>query len=100
MTTRLEVNCINKSDRGNPHERIQFIGYCGSGLLSYGNRKFSVDKAIKAIRSNQFSFFVRVNGKEVDVVVAEHQNRPYLKTKTDGYEPNNLLSLPECKCMT
>jgi hypothetical protein len=54
------------------------------------------DAAIAAIENGRFSFFVNVNGKEVDVIVATHERRKYLKTTADGYAPNNLLSLPEC----
>ncbi len=86
---RLQVTCITK--RGGhyePHERIQAIG--GSGW-----RK-SEDQAIREIETNVNSFFVSVSGRIVDVVVAVHRGRKYLKTTADDYAPNNLLSLPEC----
>jgi hypothetical protein len=54
------------------------------------------EAAITAIETKQFSFFVSVGGKDVDVIVATHEGRKYLKTTADGYAPNNLLSLPEC----
>jgi hypothetical protein len=54
------------------------------------------EDAIKAIENRQWDFFVLVNGREVDVIVASHEGRKYLKTTADGYAPNNLLSLPEC----
>ena len=36
-------------------------------------------------------------GVSVDVIVASHNGNKYLKTKNDGLQPDNLLSLPECK---
>ncbi len=36
----------------------------------------------------------RLNGQSVWVDIANHNGRKYLKTRADGYEPNNLLSLP------
>ena len=86
---RLHVTCITK--RGGhyqPHERIQAIG--GSGW-----RK-SEDQAIGEIDARANSFYVSVGGRSVDVEVAVHSGRRYLKTTADDYAPNNLLSLPEC----
>lgn len=86
------ITCINK--RGghfNPHERIEYIGNQES------NWKLAEDDAISRIETNRDSFFTEVNGKRADVIVAVHNSRKYLKTKADGYSPDNLLSLPECK---
>ncbi len=89
--SRYQVTCIvKKGDHYDPHERIQYIGQQGNWMLSE-------DSVIKRIASGQDSFFVSVNGKEVDVIVASHNGRKYLKTTADGYAPNNLLNLPECK---
>jgi hypothetical protein len=86
---RLQVKCITK--RGNhydPHERIQAIG--GDGW------KKSEDEAIRDIENGTNSFYVSVSGRTVDVIVATHNGRKYLKTTADGYSPDNLLALPEC----
>lgn len=85
---RLQVTCINKSDRHNPHERIRNIG--GPGY------RFTESDAIRYIETGFHSFFVTVNGVTVDVIVAVHLGRKYLKTRPDGIRPDNLLSLPEC----
>jgi hypothetical protein len=87
---RFQVTCITK--RGShldPHERIERIG--GS------NWSLTEDQAIRNIESGTEGYFVSVNGQSVDVVVAQHNGRKYLKTTADGYAPNNLLSLPECQ---
>jgi len=88
---RFQVTCITKKgDHYNPHERIQNIGQQNNWMLSE-------DLAIRKIESGIDSFFVNVNGRAVDVIVAIHNSRKYSKTEADGYAPNNLLSLPECK---
>ncbi len=90
-----QVRCISKSDRDSPYERIRAIG----GMNSNGtNWKLTQEEAISSIISGKYSFFVQVNGKPVDVVVATSRfGNKYIKTEADGDEPNNLLSLMECK---
>ena len=88
-----QVQCINKRQHQNPHERIQNIG----GTNPDGrNWKMSETAAITGIRNGTYSFYVSVGGKTVTVIIASHQGRDYLKTTADGYAPNNLLNLPEC----
>ncbi len=94
MTARVQIKCINKSDRTNPHERIISVG----GVNPNGKRwKLSQEKAIRGIEDGSYDFYVSVDGKSVGVVVAisQHGNK-YIKTKADGEGQNNLLSLPEC----
>lgn len=94
MATRVRIQCINKSDRYNPHERIINIG----GVNPDGSRwKLSQQEAIKYIEEGKFSFYVMVNNNPVNVIVAKSPyGNKYLKTEADGEHPNNLLSLPEC----
>ena len=87
------VTCIRKRDRNNAHERIAAIG----GQNADGRRwELAEDEAIASIEQGQYSFYVSVNGRSVDVVIATHNGRKYLKTRADGYSPDNLLSLPTC----
>jgi len=88
---RYQVKCINKNDRYNAYERITHIG--GDGW-----RKITQQEAINYIENGTHSFFVIKNGREVDVIVATSRfGNKYIKTEADGDEPNNLLSLPECR---
>ena len=89
----LQVECITKRPSHNhPHERIQGIGGTAGGGWWHAE-----DDAIRNIERGVHSYFVMVNGNRADVIVATHNNRKYLKTTADGYAPNNLLSLPECR---
>jgi hypothetical protein len=94
MTERVQVQCVTKRDRHNPHERIEGIGGAHNGKPWY----LSEDEAIRAIESSspRWQFFTFVNGREATVIVASHGGRKYLKTTADGYEPNNLLALTAC----
>jgi hypothetical protein len=52
---------------------------------------------IARIESRQESFYTLVNGQRADIIVAVHNGRKYLKTTADGYAPNNLLNLADCR---
>ena len=82
-----QVTCINKRDRQSAHERISHIG---------ASWRMTQEDAIMAIESRTRSFYVDVDGKSVWVIVGLHRGNKYLKTQSDGEQPNNLLSLPEC----
>jgi hypothetical protein len=95
MATTVQIKCINKTERYNPHERIRAVG----GTNPDGTRwKLTQEEAIKAIEEGRYSFYVeRPVGVRVWVIVARSaQGNKYLKTEADGEQPNNLLSLPEC----
>jgi hypothetical protein len=89
-----QILCIKKSDRMDPHERITHIG----GINDQGQRwRTTQQEAIQGIESGKWQFHVRISSRDVPVVVAVSQyGNKYIKTEADGYEPNNLLSLPEC----
>lgn len=95
MAQDLEIQCINKSDRTNPHERITHVG----GIHNGARWKLTEDDAIAGIESRQMSFHVKQGVHRVEVIVATRLGRKYLKTVADGETPNNLLSLPECPAL-
>jgi hypothetical protein len=94
MAARLEVLCVNKSDRYNPHERIRYIG----GKNADGTRwKLGETDAIAGIEEGKWEFYVAKGGHVVNVIIAvSPYGNKYLKTTADGDQPDNLLSLPEC----
>lgn len=91
--SRHQVSFINKrGSHYDPHERISHIG----GPNNDGTRwKLTEDEAIRSIEEGKYQFYVNVNGRLVDIIIALHNRRKYLKTEADGYSPNNLLNLPE-----
>lgn len=92
MPTSVEIQCINKSDRQNPHERISNVG----GVHNGERWKLSEDDAIQHIQKGTYAFWTKGGGKVADVIVATHLSRTYLKTTNDSVKPDNLLALPEC----
>jgi hypothetical protein len=94
MALLVEIRCVNKSDRTNPHEQINNVG----GINTDGTRwKLSQDQAIKGIEEGKYSFYVNKTGNQVKVIIAvSSYGHKYLKTEADTTTSNNLLSLPEC----
>lgn len=88
--TRHEISCVTKVDRDSPWECITHVG----GPPRW---KLPQERVIRSIESGNRAFFVRVGGREVDVVVAvSRYGNKYIRSVSDGEQPNNLLSLPEC----
>ena len=93
MPLNVQIQCINKTNRHDPHQRISHVG----GMNADGRRwKLTEDDAIAGITAGKWQFWVAGGGKSVWVVIATHAGRRYLKTEADGIHPNNLLALPEC----
>lgn len=86
----LQVTCITKRPAHyDPHERIQALG--GSDWYR------AEDDVIRDIERAANSYYVRADGRSVQVVVSSHRGRKYLKTTADRYPRNNLLALPDCR---
>lgn len=95
MASKHRITCINKSDRYNPHERILNIGGQNQDGTAW---RLSQEAAISAIEAGKYAFYVQQGGNTADVVVAKSRfGHKYLKTVADGEQPDNLLSLYECR---
>ena len=94
MATAVQVTCINKPVRYDPHRHITHIG----GTNADGKKwRLTEEEAIAGIRRGDWNFYVHAGGRSVWVVIERGPSgREYLKTENDGYRPDNLLSLPEC----
>lgn len=94
MASRIEIKCINKTNRSSAYERIEKIG----GVNPNGEKwRLTQQEAISGIENDKCSFYVRKNGHTVNVIVSTSANgNKYIKTENDGDQPDNLLSLPEC----
>lgn len=88
----LQIMCINKTNRSDPHDRIHYVG----GVSGGARWKKTQQQAIQDVGRDPQAYYVSVGGKSVWVIVADHNGNKYLKTQNDGLQPNNLLSLPEC----
>lgn len=89
-----EIRCVKKTDRFNPHERIEEVG----GQNPDGKWwKLSQKDTIHWIKAGKGAFFVNRGGRTVSVIVAiSRYGNEYIKTEADGEQPDNLLSLYEC----
>lgn len=93
MAETVQILCIRKTDRTEPHERIEGVG----GVNPDHTRWYlTEDQAIAYIEDGTHSFYVHTGLNSVWVVVAERLGRKYLKTQPDGVPPDTLLRLPEC----
>ena len=76
MAGKVQIKCINKTDRQSPHDRIKNIG----GINPNGDRwRLTLNEAIQHIKNGKYSFYVSVNGNSVDVIIASHTGYEYLK---------------------
>jgi hypothetical protein len=92
VADNVQISCIDKRQHYNPHERIEGVG----GMYAGKPWKPTETEAMAGIKEGRWKFYTSVNGRSVWVIIAIHNGREYLKTEADSYEPNNLLSLPEC----
>lgn len=84
----VQVTCINKQPRQNPHEGITNLG--GSGWC------WTRQKVVESINAKTNTFYTFEGGKRAEVGVVNGPNGPYVRTHADGQWNDNLLSLPEC----
>lgn len=84
----VQVTCINKTPRNDPHEGITHLG--GSGW------RWTRQEVITSIEQKTNTFYTLVGGKRADIGVVNGPNGKYVRTHADGQWNDNLLALPEC----
>lgn len=84
----IQVKCINKQPRNNPHEGIAHLGG--------DNWKWTRQQVIASIEARSNTFYTFVRGNRGDIGVVDGPNGKYLRTYADGKWNDNLLALPEC----
>lgn len=84
----VQVTCINKVPRNNPHEGITHLG--GSTW------RWTRDQVITSIEAGTNTFFTFVAGKRANLGVVNGPNGKYVRTHADGQWNDNLLALSEC----
>lgn len=90
MVEAWQIACVCKTDRTNPYDCIERAGGPeGEGWT------LRVDEIVTYIKEGT-RFWVDVGGQRMDVIIASHSGREYIKTRADADQPTTLLSLPEC----
>lgn len=84
----VQVTCINKQPRDNPHEGITHLGGA--------TWRWTRQQVIESIKAKTNTFFTFVGGKRAEVAVVNGPNGEYLRTHADSYWNDNLLALREC----
>ncbi|MES2985462.1 MAG: DUF3892 domain-containing protein [Pseudomonadota bacterium] len=84
----VQVTCVIKEDRNNPHEGITHIG--GYGWL------WTRREVIESIKSRLNTFYTLSGNIRADIVVVDGPNGPYIRTKKDSVLTDNLLFLTAC----
>ncbi len=85
----VQVTCINKVPRDDPHHGITHLG--GSGW------RWTRQQVVDSINAKTNTFFTIAAGVRADIGVVHGPNGDYVQTYADGAWSNNLLALPECR---
>jgi hypothetical protein len=96
MAGKHQITCVIP-DEENSDQRLKAIGGAVGAIKDNGPWTLAINHAIKALEEHIWSFWVDVNGKPADIVIATRSNgAKYLKTTVDENEPDSLLALPRC----
>ncbi len=85
----VQVTCINKQPRADPHQGITHLGGA--------NWRWTRQQVIDSINNGTNTFYTLVGGRRANVGVINGPGGPYVKTYADGVWNDNLLALPECR---
>jgi hypothetical protein len=119
VSTRLQIDCVDRDDGPNPYERVRRVGGPnlpgvsppdGSRFVSELQKRgvaindrprwtLPQDEAIQGVLDGKWSFFIQLGVYDtVNVEVATSPaGRLYLKTEADQDTPDELLFLPGCR---
>jgi hypothetical protein len=85
----VQVTCINKQPRSDPHEGITHLG--GNGW------RWTRQEVITSIENKTNTFYtLAAGGRRCNVGVVTGANGKYVRTYADNVWTDNLLALPEC----
>ena len=84
----IQVTCIHKTSRIDPHEGITHLGNFSGKWTKY--------EVIDWIERDVHTFFTVVKGRRFYIGVVITQNGKYLRCYADGAWNDHLLALPEC----
>lgn len=91
MADQFQVTC-HRPDDADRDRRLEGLGSPGGD-----GWYFDIDTLIRWIEAGTYKFWtIDPAGNSVWIEVKERNRRKYLKTTSDGIEPNNLLALPHC----
>jgi hypothetical protein len=87
-----QILSLVKADSSQPHERITHV----NGVDPTGQPwTMTQAEAVASVEAGTWRFYASVWGRANWVVVATTaEGDKYLKTETDGLQPNNLLTVP------
>ncbi len=85
----VQVTCVNKQPRADPHEGITHLGGA--------NWRWTRQQVIDSINNGTNTFYTLVGGRRANVGVISGPAGPYVRTYADGVWNDNLLALPECR---
>ena len=86
----VQVTCINKVPREDPHEGITHLGNSAG--------KWTRQQVVDWIQSETNTYFtMSAAGKRVEIGVVNGPTGKYARTYADGIWTDNLLALPECR---
>ena len=109
MPIDLRIQCISKSHRSGPHERIQSLGGMMQQPVASPQSptppavpwRMGEIEALAKMNAGTHTFYTEEGGKRANVRIGRHRTsdgltHEYLTTEADGLPPNALLALPDC----
>jgi hypothetical protein len=119
VSTRLQIDCIDKDEQLSPYQRVKRVGgpnlpgvpppdasrfvselqKRGLAIRDRPRWTLPLEDAIQGVLNGKWSFFIQLGAYDtVDVQVATSPSgHLYFKTDADQDTPDELLFLPKCR---